>query len=180
MIKLLLAIALFLVIFLFGLFYLYQQSDTKLKDMDYQKTVLEKSLTVQARTYGQLTAIAKNMSNEKNQYQLLMKKLPQKSEMAILLSDITRLGTSAGLKFIYFKPEKEKIFVYYTGVPVKISVVGQFHQIGNFLSGVANLPNSVVAVNEFTIKPAPENPELLSLEFTATLYHALPDSTEIA
>ena len=69
MIKLLLAIALFLIIFLIGIFYLYQQSDTQLKDIDYQRTQLEKSITTQARTYGQLTAIAKNMSNEKNQYQ---------------------------------------------------------------------------------------------------------------
>ena len=179
MIKLLLAIALFLIIFLIGIVYLYQQSDTQLKDIDYQRTQLEKSITTQARTYGQLTAIAKNMSNEKNQYQILMKKFPLTSAMAILLADITKLGTSSGLKFIYFKPEPNKTFIYYAGVPVKISVVGHFHQLGNFLSGIANLPNSVVSVDEFTIKPASDNPELLSLEFTATLYHALPTSLEI-
>ncbi len=68
---------------------------------------------------------------------------------------------------------------YYAGIPVNISVIGKFHQLGNFLSGVANLPGTVVLVNPFAISRDAKGSNLLTLQFTATIYHTLPTSQEI-
>ncbi len=49
-------------------------------------------------------------------------------------------GTSTGLTFVKINwlPEIEKDF--YTELPIKIDVVGDYHQFGNFVSEVAKLP----------------------------------------
>lgn len=178
-IKLLMALGLFIFICLSGGVILYRQSEAELLRINQKKTTLQKEVTQEARSYGELSFLSKNGKKAKEQYENLIKQFPPAFKVGDLLANITKLGTSEGLKFIYFRPLSAVNHVYYAEVPVEISVVGRFHQIGQFLSGIANLPGSVVAVNKFTLKRTDDKDSLLSLQFTATLYHSLPTSLDI-
>jgi type IV pilus assembly protein PilO len=83
-------------------------------------------------------------------FSYLLKQLPATHETPGLLDDITYAGTSTGLTFVKINwlPEIEKDF--YTELPIKIDVVGDYHQFGNFVSEVAKLPR-IVSLHDFSV-----------------------------
>jgi type IV pilus assembly protein PilO len=82
--------------------------------------------------------------------QALEKQLPSKAEMDALLSDINTAGLGRGLQFELFKPGTASIKEYYAELPIEIRVVGGYHDIGAFVSDIANLPR-IVTLNNLKI-----------------------------
>jgi len=185
--KLVLILFIFIVVVIGGFFILQQQATTEMKSVTQRKEVIEKEVMENAQSYGELTFLSKNKPQALKEYEMTAQQFPTEMAVANLLASITRLGTQNGLKFIYFKPQTVINNEYYASVPVDISVVGHFHHIGVFLSDIANLPRSVVDVNQFTLTPVSEtdrpagteNENLLTLQFTATLYYILPGYLDI-
>lgn len=85
------------------------------------------------------------------QFAELLKMLPSENEMPGLLDDLTFVATDAGLriKSLNWEPEIQRDF--YIEFPIKMSVTGDYHQLGNMVSGVAKLPR-IVSLHDFTIK----------------------------
>ena len=81
----------------------------------------------------------------------LLKRLPTTHETPGLLDDITYIGTTSGLSFskINWQPELEKEF--YTELPIKMDVIGHYHDFGIFMSKIAELPR-IVTVHDFDIE----------------------------
>lgn len=100
-------------------------------------------------------------------FSFLLKQLPTTHETPGLLDDITYVGTTSGLTFIRinWEPEIEKEF--YTELPIKIEVVGDYHQFGNFVSEVAKLPR-IVSLHDFSITT--EKDERLRFNVVAKTY----------
>ncbi|MEE2023404.1 MULTISPECIES: type IV pilus inner membrane component PilO [Alkalimonas] len=90
------------------------------------------------------------MAEMERSFSFLLKQLPATHETPGLLDDITYVGTTSGLSFvrINWMPEIEKEF--YTELPIRIDVIGDYHQFGNFVSEVARLPR-IVSLHDFTI-----------------------------
>ncbi|MCS6116006.1 type IV pilus inner membrane component PilO [Shewanella baltica] len=85
------------------------------------------------------------------QFAELLKMLPSENEMPGLLDDLTFVATDAGLRIqsLDWEPEIQRDF--YIEFPIKMSVTGDYHQLGNMVSGVAKLPR-IVSLHDFTIK----------------------------
>lgn len=100
-------------------------------------------------------------------FSYLLKQLPATHETPGLLDDITYAGTSTGLTFVKINwlPEIEKDF--YTELPIKIDVVGDYHQFGNFVSEVAKLPR-IVSLHDFSVTT--DNDERLVFNVVAKTY----------
>ncbi|MBU1311014.1 type 4a pilus biogenesis protein PilO [Rheinheimera muenzenbergensis] len=100
-------------------------------------------------------------------FSFLLKQLPTTHETPGLLDDITYVGTTSGLTFIRinWEPEIEKEF--YTELPIKIEVIGDYHQFGNFVSEVAKLPR-IVSLHDFAIQT--EKDERLRFNVVAKTY----------
>lgn len=95
--------------------------------------------------------ILKKQKEEVSTYvQALEKQLPSKAEMDALLSDINTAGLGRGLQFELFKPGAASIKEYYAELPIEIRVVGSYHEIGAFVSDIANLPR-IVTLNNLKI-----------------------------
>lgn len=86
----------------------------------------------------------------------LLRQLPSDTEVPGLLEDITLTGLDAGLKFqsIQLQPERRQEF--YIELPISITVEGLYHNMGAFVSGVANL-SRIVTLHDFQISPAGRN-----------------------
>ena len=100
-------------------------------------------------------------------FSFLLKQLPTTHETPGLLDDITYVGTTSGLTFIRinWEPEIEKEF--YTELPIKIEVIGDYHQFGSFVSEVAKLPR-IVSLHDFAIQT--EKDERLRFNVVAKTY----------
>ncbi len=77
----------------------------------------------------------------------LQKQLPNKAEMAALLSDINQAGVGRGLQFDLFRPGQVVVRDYYAEQPIDIKVTGSYHDVGAFAADMANLPRIVTLNN---------------------------------
>ncbi|MCA1247426.1 type 4a pilus biogenesis protein PilO [Massilia oculi] len=105
----------------------------------------------------------------------LEKQLPNKSEMADLLSDINQAGVGRGLQFELFKPGAEVIRDYYAEQPIDIKVTGKYNDVGAFAADMANLPR-IVTLNNMAMEL---KDGVLSLQAVAKTFRYL-DPDEIS
>ena len=77
-------------------------------------------------------------------------KLIKPKELPELLHQILKTGVSNDLQFVYFNPGAERVEGIYSTQPIKVVVVGNYHQIANFASQIANMP-TIVVIKDFTI-----------------------------
>ena len=73
----------------------------------------------------------------------MLRKLPNKTEVPNLLTDISQQGTAAGLDQKLFQPNAQVVKDFYAELPIKMRLTGSFHSIGAFVSGIAALPRIV-------------------------------------
>ena len=122
----------------------------QLERAEQQEQELRQTYRVRYAQAVNLELYKKQMAEMEQTFSYLLKQLPATHETPGLLDDITYAGTSSGLTFvkINWMPEIEKEF--YTELPIKIDVVGDYHQFGNFVSEVAKLPR-IVSLHDFNV-----------------------------
>lgn len=114
----------------------YQQEQTKEEGL--RQTYLDKKALAL-----NLTAYQQQMEEMQKTFGVLLRQLPNTTEVPNLLVDITQAGLGRGLDFVLFKPEKEKPVDFYAELPITIRVTGTYHELGLFVSDVAALPRIV-------------------------------------
>jgi type IV pilus assembly protein PilO len=82
----------------------------------------------------------------------MLKQMPTKAEVANLLVDISQTGLASGLEFKLFQPGAAIPKEFYSELPINIQVVGQYEELGLFVSGLASLPR-IVTVHNVNIAP---------------------------
>lgn len=90
-----------------------------------------------------LPAYKQQMEEMQQTFGVLLRQLPNTTEVPNLLVDITQAGLGRGLDFVLFKPEKERPVEFYAELPISIKVTGSYHELGGFVSDVAALPRIV-------------------------------------
>lgn len=85
----------------------------------------------------------------------LVESLPTSNETPGLLDDITLVGTSSGLTFKLLDWQQDIPKEFYTELPIKIEVAGNYHNFGEFLAQVASLPR-IVTVHDFELTTSGE------------------------
>jgi type IV pilus assembly protein PilO len=110
----------------------------------------------------------------------MLRQLPGQTEIPNLLVDISQTALSAGLEEQLFQRGVEVQKDFYAEQPIKIRYQGSFHELGNFVSGIAALPR-IVTLHDISIKPVSNDGSFdeLVLEATAKTYRYLDEvSTE--
>jgi type IV pilus assembly protein PilO len=86
----------------------------------------------------------------KESFGAMLRQLPDKTEVAALLVDVSQTGLAAGLEFELFQPEGEQSKDFYAELPINIRVTGRYHEFGRFISGLAALPR-IVTIHDVKI-----------------------------
>ena len=126
-----------------------------------------------------LEALKQQLEDIKETFGDLLKRLPNKTEVAALLVDISQQGLGAGLEFDLFKPGEEKPADFYVELPINIRVKGDYHEFGEFISGVSDLPR-IVTNHDIKIRPVGGAESGLVLETTAKTYRYMDEEEEEA
>lgn len=111
-----------------------------------QKTQLEEALRQEAillNDVAHLPAIKKMLNTWEN-------KLISPKEMPDALNQILKIGASNQLQFNLFSPQAALPEDGFNKIPIKVSVLGNYHEIANFISQVANMP-WIITVTTWTI-----------------------------
>jgi len=105
----------------------------------------------------------------------MLRQLPGKTEVPSLLVDISQTGLGAGLEEQTFTPTGEIQKDFYAELPIKLRYTGSYHELGNFVSGIAALPR-IVTLHDISIRPVNgSNPDELTLDVTAKTYRYLDE-----
>jgi len=127
-------------------------------------------------------AYVEQLADMEKTFNIMLRQLPNKTDIESLLVDLSQTSVASGLEVEYFKPDTEIPREFYAEYPIKISVTGQYHQFGQFISGLAALPRivtlskiDIAAVQARGSKSGDDEPELskLKMDLLATTYRYL-------
>ena len=108
----------------------------------------------------------------------MLRQLPGETEIPSLIVDISQTGLASGLQEKLFQPQAEIPRDFYAEKPIKIRLTGGYHEIANFVSGVAALPR-IVTLHNINITPEGQDSyDELSLEVMAQTYRYLDEEAE--
>jgi type IV pilus assembly protein PilO len=160
------------------LFYFLVWSDQKpiLDQVSAEELQLRNTFKAKHSKAVNLQLYEQQLADIERSFGALLRQLPGRTEVPNLLVDISQVGVGAGLEEKLFQPSAEVKKDFYAELPIKIRLTGSYHQMGEFVSGIAALPR-IVTLHEMTIKP--ENKDMydnLSFELTAKTFRYLDDA----
>ena len=146
-----------------------------------EEVQLLQKLEAKAKKAANLDAYKAQLAEMEQSFGAMLRKLPNKTEVPNLLTDISQQGTAAGLDQKLFQPSPQNIKDFYAELPIKMRLTGSFHSIGAFVSGIAALPR-IVTLHDVEIAQLGKNPgsDQLQLDVTAKTYRYLDEEEQAA
>ncbi len=133
---------------LVGGYFLDLQSQNESLDRSRAREItLKQEFEKKQAKAANLDAYKKQMLEMKESFGTMLRQLPSKTEVENLVDEITQTGLTSGVEFKLFKPETERFIEFYAEKPISIEIIGNYHQFGEFISGVAALPRIVTMHN---------------------------------
>ncbi|MCU7959091.1 MAG: type 4a pilus biogenesis protein PilO [gamma proteobacterium symbiont of Bathyaustriella thionipta] len=102
------------------------------------------------RQSANLVAYKEQLAEMQESFGAMLRQLPNKTEVAELLVDVSQTGLAAGLEFKLFRPTGEVPLEFYAEFPIKLQVVGTYHELAQFVSGLAALPR-IVTIHDVSL-----------------------------
>ena len=159
-------------IFVAGYWFVIKDQRAVLESEQRQEVVLKADFMEKKALAINLDAYKQQMVEAEETFGVLLMQLPNRTEVPDLLIDITQAGLARGLQFERFKPGAIVNRDFYAEMPVSVSVTGNYHQIGEFISEVAALPR-IVNIEDFQVAPGADGK--LRLTATTKTYHYLEE-----
>jgi len=157
-------------------FFVWKDKKPELDSVAAQEQTLRNTFKTKHSKAVNLEVYQQQLADIERSFGALLRQLPGRTEVPNLLVDISQVGVGAGLEEKLFQPSAEVKKDFYAELPIKIRLTGSYHQMGEFVSGIAALPR-IVTLHEITIKP--DNKDMydnLSFELTAKTFRYLDDA----
>ena len=163
---------LFVAIVVGGWWFDWSDQLTMLETREREERTLKEDWLSKKRQAVNLAEYRRQLSEIDRQFGALLKQLPNRSEIESLLADINQAGLGRGLQFDLFKPGAEASKDFYAELPIAVRVTGSYHDLGEFVSDVAQMPR-IVTLNDIAIEAQKEGN--LKFDATAVTYRYLDD-----
>ncbi len=163
-----------------GYYFDTQHMIAELERTEAKEVELRKTFEAKWKKVANLDAFREQLEEMNKSFGAMLRQLPDKTEVADLLVDISQTGLANGLEFQLFKPGGEARRGFYAELPIQLQVTGTYHQFGAFVSGIAALPR-IVTIHDVTIKPTSGGrggAAMLSMNAVAKTYRYLEESPQ--
>ena len=114
---------------------------------------LKDEFKIKASQAAKLELYKEQLAEMNATFGALLRQLPEKTDVESLLVDVSQTGLASGLEMKKFKPSAEEKKGFYAELPINLEVIGSFHQLATFISGIAALPR-IVTISEMKLEPA--------------------------
>jgi type IV pilus assembly protein PilO len=166
------------IILLSALYYsfLYSPQADQLAKLSDSVEIAQNEKKVKTQKSANLLRLRKDLQQLDAELRKAVAQLPDKKEIAELLSGISAKAQQVGLDVLLFRPRPEAFQDFYAEVPVDITVKGSFHNTVSFFDEVGRL-NRLVNIDNIGFKPT-VNGDNIVLETTsvATAFRFLDDA----
>lgn len=162
----------------FAYYFVWNGQRADLQAAQAEEQTLRQDFEQRQRKAANFEAYKQQLNEMERTFGAMLRQLPGKTEVPSLLVDISQTGLGAGLEEKLFQPAPEIRRDFYAELPIKIQLIGSYHELGNFVSGIAALPR-IVTLHDIQIQPAgKDSPDRLTLDVTAKTYRYLNEDEE--
>lgn len=176
-VKLATLLLLLVVVIFLGYWFDWRNQLSEINSLRERESKLRTTFLDKKRQAVNLPAYQKQLEDIEQAFGALLRQLPDRSEMAAVLTDINQAGLGRGLQFELFKPAAQETTAdFYAELPITIRVTGSYHELGAFASDISQLPR-IVTLNDIAVTTTRDG--ILTMDAVAKTYRYL-DSDEIA
>ena len=157
----------------------YRDTNERLDRLRAQEFELQRRLTEVRSVAANLHEFEEEIARLELKLSKVLRQLPDKKELEVLLTDISNLGKKSGIEIKSFKRLEEVEQGFYAEVPISIELEGGYHDVARFFDMLSKLPR-IVNMGTLRIKVADESLEetRLRVEGTATTYRFVGKNTQ--
>ncbi|MCC5867604.1 MAG: type 4a pilus biogenesis protein PilO [Gammaproteobacteria bacterium] len=151
----------------------------RLERAEREEIDLRRNFETRQRQAANLDAYRVQLEEMERSFGTMLRQLPNQTEVPNLLVDISQTGLAAGLEERLFQPSPEVRRDFYAELPISIRLVGSYHEMGEFVSGIAALPRIVTLHDIQITREGDRTPTgKLVLDVTAKTYRYLDEAGE--
>jgi len=163
-----------------GTWYVLIPKSEELTQVISQEQTLRDEFERKQKKVANLDAYKQQLAEMQDTFGALLRQLPSQTEVPNLLNDISQTRLASGLEEELFKPRPEIKKDFYAILPNDLVVTGSYHELGNFVSGVAALPR-IVTLDNVNITPvnSKDGGDELRMSVIANTYRYL-DEDEVS
>jgi len=181
-IKLGVFITLFVMVIAAGIYFDTQDQLKVLERHERKEQELKEEFKVKADQAAKLELYKEQLAEMEASFGALLRQLPETTEVESLLIDVSQTGLASGLEVKKFKPSAEEKKGFYAELPISLEVSGSYHQLANFISGIASLPR-IVTISDMKLEPFEKQEEIstsgkLKMSATAKTYRYLQEDEQ--
>ncbi len=137
-------------------FYLFIKDKIDVLEQERQQELtLRADFEYKQQKAANLEAYEQQLVDMQELLKTMFRQLPSKTEMDKLLVDVSQTALAAGIDVQLFEPQAEAHQDFYAERPILIRMLGDYHEFGEFVSGVAALPRVVIlTMHDISLKRA--------------------------
>jgi len=132
--------------------FFFQPQRARVNTLESEYDKISAELEKARKTVNSLARLEEEYARLHEKWEAAQSLLPQDKEVAQLLRKVTRAGSQSGVEFELFEPQLPVTREFITENPVKVKIRGEYHEVGVFLSKVANL-DRIINVTDLKVKP---------------------------
>src|SRR6056297_1810634 len=160
-------------------YFVWRNKIPQLEQVQRQELDLRATFESRQRLAANLDAYKDQLEEVERTFGAMLRQLPGETEVPSLLIDISQTGLAAGLEERLFQPMSEVTREAYSELPIKMQLVGTYHELGNFVSGVVALPR-IVTLHDIRLRREQQRGDegggnRLVMDVTAKTYRYLED-----
>ena len=164
-------------------YFVWRTKIPQLEQVQREEQDLRATFESRQRLAANLEAYKAQLAEVEQTFGAMLRQLPGETEVPSLLVDISQTGLAAGLEERLFQPLSEVSREAYSELPIRMQVVGTYHELGDFVSGVVALPR-IVTLHDISLKPEHQRAGQMSpggklvMDLTAKTYRYIEDGGE--
>lgn len=171
------------IILVIGYFLLIKAKTEQLEMVQRLELNLRAEFEQKQAKAANLEAYEAQLAEMQELLETMFRQLPSRTEMDKLLVDVSQTALGAGIDVQLFQPNAEAYHDFYAERPISVRMLGDYHQFGEFVSGVASLPRVVIlTMHDIALRRANErdigatnNDGRLILEGTVKTYRYIDE-----
>jgi type IV pilus assembly protein PilO len=161
-------------------YFIIKDQMARLDQVKAEELTLRQTFEDKQDKAANLEAYEQQLTEMEESFGAMVRQLPDRTEVAGLLVDVSQTGLAAGLEFELFQPAGEQNKDFYAELPIRMRVNGRYHEFGRFISGLAALPRIVTIHDVKITSPGGGNASggdvRLGMEATVKTYRYLEEA----
>ena len=152
-------------------FTVYGGKRTEVLALGQRLTQIEVKLNESRAVASNFATFDQEIAQLEDKFKAAVQRLPNSTELPVLLTDITSLGKKSGLEVHSFRPGSEVRRGFYAEVPIQLEIEGPYHSLGVFFDRISRLSRIVqIAEVSMSVKDGEQDPPVLGVKGIARTF----------